>query len=444
MKKLLILTLITMSVNAVVAQNLMSPELLWKLGRISPLGISKDEKNIIYKVSTPSVEENKSNSKYYSVPINGGNAFEINDYKSLLTDKNVSPDGKFTVYNEEVKIDKVHGKDFYPNLDKSNAQIYNGLDYRHWDTWNEGKFNHVFYKSNGEKSDGIDIMKGENFDAPQKPFGGDEDYIWSPDSKSILYVCKKKAGTAYAVSTNTDIYEYHLETGITENRTEGNLGYDTNPTFSPTGNLTWLQMKRDGYEADKNDIVVNFKGTTINLTANWDGSVESFIWSKDGKRVYFQAPIDGTLQLFVVDFPGLTKKLPQVVQVTNGDFDVSGLVGIVGDKFFVTRSDMNHAAELYSYDLKKKVWNQLSDVNSATYSTLALSKTERRYVTTTDGKKMLVWVILPPNFDASKKYPTLLYCQGGPQSPLTQFYSFRWNFQLMAANGYIVVAPNRR
>ncbi len=444
MKKLLILTLITMSVNGVVAQNFMSPELLWKLGRISPLGISKDEKNIIYKVSSPSVEENKSNSKYYSVPVNGGNAVEISDYKSLLSEKNVSPDGKFTVYNEEVKIDRVHGKDFYPNLDKSNAQIYNGLDYRHWDTWNEGKFNHVFYKANLENAVGIDIMKGENFDAPQKPFGGDEDYIWAPDSKSIVYVSKKKAGTAYAISTNTDLYEYNLETGKTENRTESNLGYDTNPLFSPTGNLTWLQMKRDGYEADKNDIVVSFKGANVNLTANWDGSVESFIWSKDGKNVYFQAPIDGTLQLFAVDFPGLTKKMPQVVQVTNGDFDVSGLVGIVGDKIILTRSDMNHAAELYSYDLKKKVWNQLSNVNTATYSTLALSKTERRYVTTTDGKKMLVWVILPPNFDASKKYPTLLYCQGGPQSPLTQFYSFRWNFQLMAAKGYIVVAPNRR
>jgi dipeptidyl aminopeptidase/acylaminoacyl peptidase len=443
MKKLLILTLITMSINAV-AQNVMSPELLWKLGRLTSLGISKDEKNIIYKVSTPSVEENKSNSKYYLVPVIGGTATEITDYKSLLSDKNVSPDGKFTVYNEEVKIDKVHGKDFYPNLDKSNAQIYNGLDYRHWDTWNEGKFNHVFYKANLENAVGIDIMKGENFDAPQKPFGGDEDYIWAPDSKSIVYVSKKKAGTAYAISTNTNLYEYHLETRKTENRTESNLGYDTNPLFSPTGNLTWLQMKRDGYEADKNDIVVSFKGANVNLTANWDGSVESFIWSKDGKNVYFQAPIDGTLQLFVVDFPGLTKKMPQVVQVTNGDFDVSGLVGIVGDKIILTRSDMNHAAELYSYDLKKKVWNQLSNVNTATYSTLALSKTERRYVTTTDGKKMLVWVILPPNFDASKKYPTLLYCQGGPQSPLTQFYSFRWNFQLMAANGYIVVAPNRR
>ena len=432
-----------MSINAV-AQNVMSPELLWELGRLTSLGISKDEKSIIYKVSTPSVEENKSGSKYYSVPVNGGNSVEISDYKSLLADKNVSPDGKYIIYNEEVKIDKVHGKDFYPNLDKSNAQIYNGLDYRHWDTWNEGKFNHVFYKSNEEKSVGIDIMKGENFDAPQKPFGGDEDYIWTPGGKSIVYVCKKKAGTEYAISTNTDLYEYNLETGKTENRTESNLGYDINPTFSPIGNLTWLQMKRDGYEADKNDIIVNFKGPNVNLTANWDGSVESFIWSKDGKNVYFQAPIDGTLQLFVVDFPGLTKKMPQVVQVTNGDFDVSGLVGIVGDKIIMTRSDMNHAAELYSYDLKKKVWNQLSNVNTTAYSKLALSKTERRYVTTTDGKKMLVWVIFPPNFDASKKYPTLLYCQGGPQSPLTQFYSFRWNFQLMAANGYIVVAPNRR
>jgi dipeptidyl aminopeptidase/acylaminoacyl peptidase len=287
-------------------------------------------------------------------------------------------------------------------------------------------------------------LKGENFDSPQKPFGGDEDYIWSPDSKSIVYVCKKKSGTAYATSTNTDIYEYNLETGKTINRTEGNLGYDTNPKFSPTGNLSWLQMKRDGFEADKNDIIVSFKEMKINLTANWDGTVESFLWSADGKKVYFQAPIDGTIQLFEVDFPGLTKKIPVVTQLTNGDFDVASLVSLSGDTIIVTRTDMNHAAEIYSYNLKKKNWLQLSNINTATYNSLALSKTERRYVTTTDGKQMLVWVILPPNFDVSKKYPTLLYCQGGPQSPLTQFYSFRWNFQLMAAQGYIIVAPNRR
>ena len=426
------------------AQNVMTPELLWKLGRISPLGISKDGKNIVYKVSTPSIEENKSSSKYYTIAITGGTAVEIKDTKEILADKNISPDGKYTVYHEEVKIDKVLGKDYYPNLDKSNVQIYDGLDYRHWDTWNEGKFNHVFYKENTANAAGIDILKGENFDSPQKPFGGDEDYIWSPDSKSILYVSKKKAGTQYALSTDTNIYEYNLESGKTINRTEGNLGYDTAPQFSPSGDLTWLQMKRDGYESDKNDLIVSFKGTKMNLTANWDGTVEQFMWAKDGKKVYFIAPIDGTRQLFEVNFPGMTRIAIQVRQITNGDFDVSGLVGFSGDEFIVTRTDMNHAGEIFSYNLKKNTWKQLSNVNTATYASLQMGKIERRYVTTTDGKKMMVWVAFPPNFDATKKYPTLLFCQGGPQSPLTQSYSFRWNFQLMAANGYVVVAPNRR
>ena len=436
-----------MSLNAM-AQNVMTPELLWKLGRVTPLGISKDGKNVVYKVTTPSVQENKSDTKFFTLPVNGGNPTEVKDTAALLKDKNSSPDGKYIVYNEEVKMENVHGKDFYPELVKSDVQIYDGLNYRHWDTWNEGKYNHVFYKENKEGAMGIDILKGENFDSPQKPFGGDEDYIWSPDSKSILYVSKKKAGTDYALSTNTNIYEYNLKTGKTSNRTEENLGYDTAPQFSPTGNLTWLQMKRDGYEADKNDLIVSFKGMKMNLTANWDGTVDNFIWSSDGKKIFFVAPVDGTKQLFEVNFPGLTNPEASgaitVRQVTNGEFDVNDLVGFSGDNIIVTRTDMNHAAELFSYNLKKKTWKQLSNVNTTIYNSLALSKTERRYVTTTDGKKMLVWVVLPPNFDASKKYPTLLYCQGGPQSPLTQFYSFRWNLQLMAASGYIVVAPNRR
>jgi dipeptidyl aminopeptidase/acylaminoacyl peptidase len=443
MKKTLFLMLTMMGLTAS-AQNVMTPELLWKLGRITPLGISKDGKNVIYKVSTPSIEENKSSSKDYAVAINGGTAVEINNAKEVLADKNSSPDGKYLVYHQEVKIDKVLGKDYYPNLDKSNVQIYNGLDYRHWDTWNEGKFNHVFYKENREGAEGIDIQKGENFDSPQKPFGGDEDYIWSPDSKSIVYVSKKKAGTQYALSTDTNLYEYNLESGKTINRSEGNLGYDTAPQFSPSGDLTWLQMKRDGYESDKNDLVVSFKGMTMNLTANWDGTVDQFMWSKDGKKIYFTAPIDGTIQLFEVNFPGMTRIAIQVRQITNGDFDVSGLVGFSGDNFIVTRTDMNHAAEIFSYDLNKNTWKQLTNVNTATYASLQMGKIERRYVTTTDGKKMMVWVALPPNFDAAKKYPTLLFCQGGPQAPLTQSYSFRWNFQLMAANGYVVVAPNRR
>jgi len=443
-KKLLFLTLTMITMTAAEAQNVMTPELLWKLGRVSAMGISKDGKNLVYKVSTPSVEENKSDSKYYSVPVNGGNAVEVADYKVLINDKNISPDGKFLVYDEEVKIDKILGKDFYPELEKSNVQIYNGLDYRHWDSWNTGKFNHVFFKENKDGAVGTDLLKGEMFDSPQKPFGGDEDYAWAPDGKSIVYVVKKKSGTSYAISTNTDIYQYDIASGKTINRTEGNLGYDTNPAFSPNGDLTWLQMKRDGYEADKNDLIVSFKGMNINLTAGWDGSVDHFKWSIDGKKVYLIAAVDGTKQLFEVNFPGLTKIAVTVKQITNGDFDVADIVDFSGSNIIVTRTDMNHAAELFAYDLKKNTWKQLTNVNKSTYDSLALSKTEKRYVTTTDGKKMLVWVILPPNFDPNKKYPTLLYCQGGPQSPLTQFYSFRWNFQLMAANGYIVVAPNRR
>ena len=432
-----------MSVSAS-AQQVLSPELLWKLGRVSVLGIATDGKSIVYKVTTPSVEENKSNSKSYIIPVSGGLTTEVTNTKALLIDKNISPDGKFILSTQEVQTENVLGKDFYPNLTKSNAQVYNGLDYRHWDTWNNGKHNHVFYAANKEKATSIDIMKGEHFDSPQKPFGGDEDFIWSPDSKNIIYVCKKKAGTAYAISTNTDLYEYHLDTKTTKNLTESNLGYDTNPAFSPNGELTWLQMKRDGYEADKNDIIVRFKGMDMNLTANWDGSVTSFQWSKEGKKIYFIAAVDGTTPLFEVNFPGLTKIAITVNQVTNGDFDVHDIVDITGDTAILNRTDMNHALEIYSYNVKKKTWLQLTKVNDETYNRLSLPKYERRYVTTTDGKKMLVWVILPPNFDKTKKYPTLLYCQGGPQSPLTQFYSFRWNFSLMASQGYIVVAPNRR
>ncbi len=442
MKKIVILTLSLMGISAA-AQQIMTPELLWKLGRVSALGLSKDGKNIVYRVSTPSVEENKSSSKYYTIPVNGGNAVEVKEYKQLLKDKYLSPDGKLQLTHKEVKVEKVLGKDYYPELEKSTVQVYDGLDYRHWDTWNDGTHNHVGYTPANDKENFTDIMPNEPYDSPQKPFGGEEDYTWSPDGKSIIYVAKKKSGTEYAISTNTDLYEYNLATKKTTNLTPTNPGYDTHPSFSPQGYLTWLQMKRDGYEADKNDIIVRINNSDINVTAAWDGTVDGFTWSADGKKIYFSAAIDGTKQLFEVPFSA-TAKTFVVKQVTDGMFDVNSVVGFSGNKVIIERADMNHATEIFSYDLKSKKWQQLTHVNDAVYAGIALSRTEKRYVTTTDGKKMLVWVILPPNFDATKQYPTLLYCQGGPQSALTQFYSFRWNFQLMAANGYIVVAPNRR
>lgn len=427
-------------------QKVMSPELMWQLGRVSPIGISKDGKNVIYKVSTPNVDENKFSSKFYSVSINGGASTEISDYESPVNNKNISPDGKYILSDKSIKIHNVHGFDRFPDLKLSTAQVYTSLDYRHWDTWNDGHFNHVFITpANAQKDEnGVDIMKDEPFNCPTKPFGGDEDYIWHPNSNSIVYVSKKLSGTQAAQSTNTDLYQFDIKSGKTENLTLSNKGYDTNPSYSQNGDLAYLSMKTEGYEADKNDIKVLSKGITSNLTAQWDGTVNSFIWAADNRNIYFTAPVNGTIQLFKVDFPGLTKKLPVVEQLTDGEWDITGIVGQSGNKLVLTRTSMNRATDLFTYDVEAKSWSQLTDVNKSIYDTVEKSRTEKRYVTTTDGKKMLVWVVYPPNFDASKKYPTLLYCQGGPQSALTQFYSFRWNLQLMASQGYIIVAPNRR
>jgi dipeptidyl aminopeptidase/acylaminoacyl peptidase len=429
------------------SQDRMTPELLWKLGRVSGLGISKDEKYIVYSVSTPNAEENRSKRKSYIIPINGGNAIEINNPDSLLNDKNISPDGKYRVSNKEVKVKNIMGSDLYPELKKSNAYIFDNLNNRHWDTWEEGKFDHVFISKleNGIPSGEKDIMPNEPYDCPQKPFGGDEDYIWSPDGKQLIYVTKKKYGKDYAVSTNTDLYAYNIETGKTENLTADNKGYDINPSYSKNGTLAWMSMKRDGFESDKQDLVASTGLGTVNLTRHRDDiHVEGFRWSDDGKHIFFWAPINGTLQLFEVDYTGATMKLPGIRQITKGDFDVNNIIGQSGNTLIVSRTDMNHAAELYTVDIAGGGMKQLTHVNDETYSSIGMCKTERKWVTTTDGKKMLVWVIYPPDFDPNKKYPTLLYCQGGPQSPLTQFYSFRWNFQLMASQGYIVVAPNRR
>lgn len=425
------------------AQEVMTPERLWQLGRVGAIGISQDERFLVYRVAVPNIATNTTSVKLYRVPLTGGSVEEIPSSEGILRDKHTSPDGRYRLSVREVKVNKVLGKEFYPDLPLSDVYIYESLNYRHWDTWNDGRYSHLFVHASGDE-EGIDIMKGEPFDCPQKPFGGDEDYTWSPDSKRVVYVAKKKAGTDYAVSTNSDIYAYDVATGKTENLSEGMMGYDTHPVFSSKGALAWLSMGRDGYESDKNDIVVLNEGVKMNLTAHWDGTVNTFVWSHDGRKIYFTAPVDGTVQIFEVDYPGRTRKMPVVKQLTQGQFDVTGIIGQVGGMLYVTRTDMNHATEVFSVDLRKGSFTQLTHVNDEIYSNLSLSKVEKRYAQTTDGKQMLVWVIFPPDFDPSKKYPTLLYCQGGPQSSLTQFYSFRWNFQLMAAQGYIVVAPARR
>ncbi len=445
MKKIITVILCLMSLSFFShAQTTLSPELLWKLGRVNPVGISKDKQYIIYSVSTPDAAANKSTTKSYRIPVIGGIAEAISNADTLVYNNHISPDGKWKISDSEVKVMNVFGSDFYPDLTKSNAQVYNSLMYRHWDTWEDGKFSHVFISQMNDTAK-KDIMKDEPFDCPQKPFGADEDYIWNPDGKRIVYVTKKKQGTAYAISTNTDLYEYNVEDGTTKNLTEGMMGYDINPSYNKRGSLAWLSMKRDGYEADKQDLVVLNGKITMNLTASRDDiHVESFKWSDDDKTLFFIAPKDGTLQLFSVNDPGLTKIAVTIKQITKGEFDITNIVGQKGNTLFVTRTDFNHAAEIYSVDVSNGIAKQLTHVNDGVYSSLAMCSWQKKYVTTTDNKQMLVWVVFPPHFDSTKKYPTLLYCQGGPQSALTQFYSFRWNFQLMASQGYVIVAPDRR
>ena len=425
------------------AQKTMTPELLWQVKKVSPMGISTDGKQLFYKVSTPNMEANSFDSKYYAMPVTGGNFAEISKDEAKVTDKKLSLNGQYLLMNKAVHVKDVAGKDIYKDLPKSDAYVYTSLDYRHWDTWNDGSYNHVFYKDVKTGAE-TDITPEQPYYTPQAPFGGDEDYVWGPKGENIYYVSKKVAGTDYAISTNTDIYKYNLASKQTENITEENKGYDTQPAFSKQGALAWLQMKTPGYEADKNDIIVLQDGVKQNLTSQWDGTVNGFIWASNNKDIYFTAPIDGTIQIFKVDHPGKTKKMAVVEQLSQGQFDVTGIVAENNGQLIVTRTDMNHASEIFSFDLKNKTFRQLTQVNNEFYGKLDLPTVEKRMVTTKDGKQMLVWVILPPNFDKNKKYPTLLYAQGGPQSALSQFYSIRWNFQLMASEGYIIVAPNRR
>ena len=445
MYKITIAFILSFAFLAMSAQEVMTPEKLLQLNKASGIGFTKDGSSLIYSITGYSLETNSRSKTTYQMPIAGGDSQVITDYSSFISDNSVSPDGKYKISTAEVKLKNVTGLDFYPDATDSNVQIYDELNYRHWDTWEDGAYSHIMYQPITDiASEPIDIMAAEPFDSPQKPFGGSEDYLWSPDSKNILYVSKKLSGAAYAASTNTDIYQYNLETKTTTNLTSENKGYDTNPAFSSKGQLAWLQMKRDGYESDKKDIIVTINGASINLTANWDGTVDSFVWQDKGDKIYFVAPVLGTVQLFEIGIPVAGKKSSSLKQITNGQFDVHGIVGQSKQTIVVSRRDMNHAPELYAVNLKDGKMTQLTHSNDAFYNTIKLSKVEKRMVKTTDGKDMLTWIIYPPDFDPAKKYPTILYCQGGPQGALSQIYSLRWNFQLMAANGYIIVAPNRR
>ncbi|WP_040995338.1 S9 family peptidase [Chryseobacterium oranimense] len=461
------------------AQQLMTPEILWTLKKVGVQAVSPDQSSLIYKVGQVDLKTEKTKNENYFLNVLNNQSSKIDFGKKALIqwDKNgiyaqegdkiflskdngktwsefytigevdniaISPDGKKIAFSKQVLVEKLMGKDKYSDTPKTTAQVYTDLNHRHWDYFNEGKYNHVFVVNTTDKVESAkDLLEGKTWDSPQRPFGGAEDFIWSPDSLQLLYVTKPKSGKEYSTSTNTDIFAYDMASGTTKNLTESNKGYDVNPKFSPDGkSLIWQSMARDGYEADKNDVkIMDWKsGKTTNLTAGWDESVSGDVfWGGDSRSIYFTAAFRGTKQLFSLD-----PKTSKVQQITKGDFDVNEIFTDNKSSLLVGRTDINHATELFSVNLKNGEMKQVTEANKDTYAKLAQGKSELKMVKTTDGKEMGVWFHYPPNFDPNKKYPTLVYCQGGPQSALTQYFSTRWNFALMAANGYIIVAPNRR
>jgi dipeptidyl aminopeptidase/acylaminoacyl peptidase len=465
--------------------DVMTPEILWSFGRLSDVQISPDGKNIIYGLSYYSKEQDKGNRDLYKMDLatqqllrltktvggeynalwrpdgkkigflsassgsmqlwemnpQGGKFRQVTDIDGGISGFQYSPDGSKILFAKEVKIDP-NVQDLYPDLDKSTGRVMHDLMYRHWDTWVDS-YSHIFVADySGEMiTTATDIMKDQPYDSPQKPFGGMEELAWTPDSKAIAYTCKKLKGKAYSISTNSDIYLYDLAAKSTHNLTQGMPGYDMSPVFSPDGKMmAWESMARDGYESDKIRLfVLDMKsGKKKDYTANFDQNVHGLRWSDDGNKIFFISDWHGSFDIYE-----LTLKTNTFRKITEGVHNYRS-IALAGDRLIATRQSMSMPTEIFSVNIKDGKDTQMSFVNDDLLKQLKMGRVEARWVNTTDGKKMLTWVIYPPHFDPDKKYPALLYCQGGPQSMVSQFWSYRWNFQMMAANDYIIVAPNRR
>jgi dipeptidyl aminopeptidase/acylaminoacyl peptidase len=461
------------------AQERMSAELLWKLGRVSLQDVSPDGKTALYTVRTYNINENEGTTRLYKLDIKSQEASEMPNISRARFMQNGEKiggvvDGQFGLANSDgsnwqaitqledagnykaVELNdgrimvlftkaykfKPTTADLYPELKEANAMVIEDLMYRHWDHWNDEFVNHLCFaiynpEDGAAVSEYLDIMENEPFDVPIPPFGGSEQYTASPDGMFITYSCKKMVGKDFAVSTNSDIYLYTIQTGVTSNITKGMMGYDNLPQFSPSGKqFSWVSMPQDGYESDVNQLWIYDFATHQKSQPLSEEYVQDYQWVDDNKIAYL-VPKEATQQIGVID---LAKK--QESLLTEGDYNYRHFVMRDGT-LIAERQDMNHATEVFNIGKKGKA-TQITHVNDAIYSNVEMGKIEKRMVKTSDGKDMLTWVIYPPNFDETKKYPTLLYCQGGPQSAVSQFYSFRWNFQLMAAHDYIIVAPNRR
>ncbi|MDD4031810.1 MAG: S9 family peptidase [Bacteroidales bacterium] len=459
----------------------MTPEILWKLGRIGEFSVSPDGETVLYAVTCYQLEENKGTSAIWAIPSEGGSAVclnsgnvsnprwkpsgkaigyisegqiwemapdgtdrvQISDIPGGVNGFEYAPAGEKLYYLKDVKMDQdLH--DVYPDLPKSEAISAESLDYRHWDQWHDYSYSHLFISEihPGEKIvQGKDIMEGEAFDSPLAPYFESSEIAWSPDGQSIAYTCKKLKGTEAMLSTNSDIYLYSLPDGSTKNLTEGMPGYDRNPSFSPDGSkIAFQSMATAGYESDKERLMVTdlASGSMTDLSVDFDQSSVGIVWDPSGKALYFTSVIQGTIQVYKAE-PDSGKISP----LTSGVHDYTGL-SMSGQTLVGKKESMSGAAELYVLNAQTGEERPLTQVNQNIYKHIASGKVESRWITSTDGAKILTWVVYPPDFDPAKKYPALLFCEGGPQNAVSQFFSYRWNFQLMAAKGYIVVAPNRR
>ena len=462
----------------------MTPEMMLSLARVGASSLSPDGKTIVYSVGFPNIKENKIRTELFSIASNGTGRRQLTqgiaglhgarwiqqgrrisyissesgepqvwtmapdgtDRKQVtrieggLSDYLFSPDETKLAYIKEISFGK-STKEVYPDLPKATGRIVTDLMYKHWDEWVE-TIPHIFIASVGNEliTSGKDILEGEPYEAPTKPFGGSEELSWSPDGKTLAYSSRKKTGLEYSLSTNTDIYLYDLASGSTRNITEGNGGYDTHPRFSPDGTkISWISMERDGYEADlKRLFIQELKtGKKTFLTDGFEYDVDETVWSPDSKSIFFLATKHAEAQLWE-----LTLKGRKIRQITTGMHDYTSL-DLQAGKLLAGRQSYTLPTDLYLVDPKTGRADQLTHENKETLDKLSPISVEKRWVKTTDGGNMLVWVILPPNFDKTKKYPALLFCQGGPQSAVSQFFSYRWNMRLMAEQGYIVIAPNR-
>ena len=411
-----------------------------------------------------------------------GQLWTMNAYGSdrrQLTKSDIDIEG-FKFSPDEKKVLLIKSLPYHESIKKNpddlplaTGRVVTDLNYRHWDHYVE-TVAHPFVANVTENGvdNGKDIIEGEPYECPMAPFGGVEQLAWSPDSKTIAYTCRKKTGVNYAISTDSDIFLYDVATGSTKNlcKPEGykapevdpttsmknqavnhqegdvNVGYDTNPQFSPDGKyVAWQSMKHDGYESDRNRLCVYTLATGEKkyVAEKFDSNVDAFCWAADSKTLYFIGCWHACVNMYQTNINGEVKQLTDDWM----DFGSIQMLGNTG-KILASRHSISQADELYivtpGKDVKKTKVQQVTWENKAFYDQLEMGKVQERWVKTTDGKQMLVWVILPPHFDENKKYPTLLFCEGGPQSPVSQFWSYRWNFQIMAAHDYIVIAPNRR